>query len=336
MRENADLIRFDVERFLSSRHVDTRKVTRFCVNICCPFCPDTGFHCGIFLDYKNFSCWKCGRSGGLYTLFKELFGLSRSSFDELVSVSVSLEKGTNSVDQIREIFSHQKDNSISPQVNLPSSCIPVTEKNIGLYPLAAKFLRKRNISVDCCQQHNVQFCMAGDFAYRLIIPVEYEGEIVFFQARDMTDCDRVSKYLSEPKGVFTTDFLYGLDEFKGDRIILLEGVLDQWVLPSISVSCFGSSISEKQQSLILKTGASEIVFALDRDIEKTTKYDKLIKVMGKFMALGKRVKYTQFPKGKDPSSLGMDKTMEFVERSNDVLPGTLRSRNIQDHLLGYR
>lgn len=334
MATGSDLIRFNILNFLTSRGIESQRKTKACVNIHCPFCPDSGFHLGIFLDYKNFSCWKCGKTGSLYFLLSHLLGISKRAYEEIVQSQVSLSKGSTAVDQIKGIFSTETQEKSQIQVRLPEESIPVTERTVATYTVLRKFLEARNISVDCCTEHNVQFCLTGKFSSRLIIPVESNGELVCYQGRDMTNNSRVAKYLFEPKGVCASDFLYGIDEFRGDEIILLEGVLDQWVLPNISVACFGSVVSSKQKDLILSSGAKCITFAFDLDVVKTEKYEKLLSLMSQFLSVGKRVKVVHFPPDMDPSSLGKERALDYIGRGEDVFPGSIRFRYLQDHLLG--
>ena len=44
------------------------------VNICCPFCDDKKFHCGINRDEYWFNCWVCSKGGSIQTLNHHLGG----------------------------------------------------------------------------------------------------------------------------------------------------------------------------------------------------------------------------------------------------------------------
>ncbi len=102
---------------------------------------------------------------------------------------------------------------------------------------------------------------------RLLVPIVDNGKQIGVSIR-RTKSNQSPKWLHQPVGLSTSTILYNSDELKSaDIIVVVEGIFDAWAFHEIgipSVAIFGSSISKKQQSILLKTG-STIVLAFDGD-----------------------------------------------------------------------
>ena len=108
------------------------------------------------------------------------------------------------------------------------------------------------------------FDIAGDwmwspeFADRVIIPFRYEGRIVGYTARKITDGK--PKYLSEQ----TPGYVFNLDAQANDRpvVLVVEGPLDALSVGGVAI--LGADIMDKQAMLINRLGKRPVVLP-DRD-----------------------------------------------------------------------
>ena len=71
---------FDIQQFLISKQIGYRKegsnVGRKEINICCPFCAESKYHCGINSGKNVYHCWVCGVKGDLPKLISKLLAIS--------------------------------------------------------------------------------------------------------------------------------------------------------------------------------------------------------------------------------------------------------------------
>ena len=79
----------NLESVLQSAGVDYKaigkNVGKDFINICCPFCGEERFHCGIHLEFKWFNCFICSRGGSwrsLQQVFKDNFSIDLGDVGE--------------------------------------------------------------------------------------------------------------------------------------------------------------------------------------------------------------------------------------------------------------
>ena len=108
-----------------------------------------------------------------------------------------------------------------------------------------------------------------DFRYRIIIPVyDVNGNLCTFQGRDYTGiqdlrykCCPVEKAVTHHKHL-----LYGAELARNrSRIVVVEGVFDQWRLGPGAVATFGTSLTREQVNLL--TLWEEVFFLFDPEPE---------------------------------------------------------------------
>jgi len=318
-----DKLQFPVVEFLQRWNIPSEQQTRGAVNVCCPFCGDEGFHCGIFLDTSsNFSCWKCKAGGHIYKLLRRLTGIT---WDEFLRIAKTrLAPRESAVDRINRIFSAEETEP-TDGCELPPEAVEISTVLIDTYPALSRFLCERisgdfltpHPAISVCNKYGAKYCSHGKYGSRLIIPIYRDGDLVAFTARDVTNNPRCSKYMTSP-GADLADVLYGLNHWEGRTMIVVEGALDVWAIGSSSVACLGSSLSGGQISRIAKSGVSEVVLAFDADVFDLTRADS----RGKLKRLGEaagtinlfaKVRIARFPDGQDPSSLKDDALKYIVE-----------------------
>jgi len=234
---------FDVRRYLDDLGIGYRKageenVSEGWIGIDCVFCGDTVGHLGIHYERGNsFVCWMCHEGGDAITLIQELEGI-----------------GFNAARERREEYPGSVAEKRKREPKHYGSLLPEGFERIeaGNEPLPVrKWFGRRNFDLGLCQEHGLGWVRYGDYQLRLIIPVYLDGEVVSFQAADVTGRARIP-YLDCPEDravVPNKHLLYGLDDV-GDQVILVEGVTDKWRMGQDAVALFGKNWNMKQLCLL--------------------------------------------------------------------------------------
>ena len=106
----------------------------------------------------------------------------------------------------------------------------------------------------------------GKYSHRIVIPIHYDGDVVCWQARDITGKAK-AKYLTCPDedAIYTVkETLYGLDYCVGDTVVITEGPTKVWRLGPGAVATFGTAVTV-HQLLLLKRFKRRIVLFDDDD-----------------------------------------------------------------------
>lgn len=228
------------------------------INIQCPFCSDASNHGSLGIDKGDYQCWRC--KGGHPV--KAVALAARIPMD---MARQFIQKYSNGVTQIRRL--QRKSESGVTSITLPGA--PIKEPH-------RKYLQGRGFDPEELEyyHHILGTDMVGtwqgiDFRYRVIIPVyDVWGELCTFQGRDYTGkqdlrykCCPVDKAVVHHKHL-----LYGAELARNrDRIVVVEGVFDQWRMGPGSVATFGTSLTREQVNLL--TQWPEVMFLFDPEPE---------------------------------------------------------------------
>lgn len=310
---------FDIKRFLDENNVSWRgfghkSVSANCeVGVNCPFCkpPDDGYHCGVFKESYNYSCFKCGAAGPLYRLLKELSGISFSEFKTYVDVAV-LPRGVSTSKYLRDKFYLDDD---EPE-KIKKVCLPRRSKRLTVLN---DFISGRGYSSEYLKKYRAYPCHFGKFKNRIILPVyDVVGNRVSFQARDMS----LGKYKSNwpylnPKFPFR-DHLYWLHTQKKHIkntgwLLLVEGIFDRWGFGVGSVATFKNSITPEQINLLIDNEVQDLYIGWDDD-----SFDKAVKTAENIRALFNSVRVLSLPYKQDPDILGRRKMLEFMKIAEQI------------------
>jgi len=267
-----------------------------CIGVDCPFCGDTGQHCGIFIDGGNYSCWRCSEAGSFYKLLSEILGISFAEYDKLLHSIIA-------VQPVVKVEEPPKVEEIKPVI-LPKEFKPITE-HVPLFVIT--FLDNRRISLETCTKYNLGYCQFGEYAQRIIIPIYINNELVAFQARAAVDHASLRYKTSK---VAINNYLYKYDDID-KRMILTEGVFDALRLEDEAVCSFGTHICINQRRLILQKKLNELIFCWDGDA-----YMKAYKQALWFKPFIDRIKVIRLPKTEDPDSLGKSGTYDIISSTN--------------------
>ena len=225
------------------------------VSMQCPFCDDQSNHLGYSLRGKNFNCWKCGSHPAAETISK-LTGLS-------IAASIDLIKSSGGLSRI------EADKETQPK--------PETLKfPIGTKPLDTThgphgaYLIKRGFDPEkIAQDWNlystgpVGNLDGRDYKHRIIAPIYWDGQLVSFQARDITGKSDL-RYKACPKDIeiiHHKHILYGKQKMWGDTGLCVEGIFDVWRLGPKAFCTFGTKVTTQQiQAMAKQFKRIEIIF----------------------------------------------------------------------------
>ena len=296
--------RVKLERILNTLKIPFIQQTGSGLNVCCPFCRrgDSKFHCGIFWDRKGFHCFKCEKTGSLFSLFHSIAGISFDDYNALTGLRyISTEEDTVA-NQIRNIFKKIK-HAVGKRECICRKSIPgflIDDDVVHKYPQLKSFLSRRNISVEKCKDYEARYTgYAGDYPYRLIVPIYNGKNLVSWQGRDVTNKAR-NKYQTAP-GTKINDYLYWTDLIGHNPLIfVVEGVFDAWRLNENAVATFGHSLSKTQFGLLVNDkDIGRIVMAWDADA-----YNYSLETARSLALVRNGVGVVRLPEGNDPDSFG--------------------------------
>lgn len=272
------------------------------VNIPCPFCAgNPGFHLGIHKEGNGVHCWRCGG----HSLTKVLSRVLNMPEGAVYAVLTKYK-----VVRHRKRIADAKV-SILP-LKLPSPNQALTKQYKG-------YLSRRGFDPDklecewgLSQTGPVSFLDEISYSHRILIPINWDGEMVSFQGRDITDKSNL-KYLACPKRrekIHHKDILYGDQERWEDEeaLIVVEGVTDVWRLGKCAVATFG--IEFKMEQVLKLKDACDKFFVLFDDESQAQSQARILST--KLRALGKSV-FVETIEG-DPGGMKQDDADHLVRQ----------------------
>ena len=220
------------------------------ININCPFCiDDDGNHGGFNIQSKKlyYNCWKCGWIS-VYDIFEKL------------KIPTLLIKGYRPIKPIRknQILS-------SPlTIEVPGNSIP--EKS------HIKYLKKRHFNIDyIIQKYDIRFTTyLGKYIWRIIFPIYFNGKIVSYQGRDISDQQLLRYKACEMKNeiIHHKDILYNIDNCRSNKILLVEGIFDVLRIGNNCCCGFGTSMKMEQINLLKRYKQVFILFDSEEKAQK--------------------------------------------------------------------
>lgn len=272
------------------------------INIACPFCTgNAGLHLGFHLEDEYYVCWRCGGHSIIDTLAKVL----NMSYKEIPGI---IRQYSGKV-----VVRHTKEQKVRLKAfKLPEPLLPdFTAAHIN-------YLIRRGFDPDEIKQEwKVQasgmYCKLDklDFKWRLIIPIYWNGKIVNFQGRDITD-KAPQKYLACPEErelINIKKTLYGQQQYWHNLGIGVEGVTDVWKIGRAGVSLYGVKYKPTQVRLIAKQFKRFFVL-FDPDRAGQTKARQLV---AELRFRGVDAHNYKLPEGVDPGSMPYDDARALVK-----------------------
>jgi DNA primase len=271
------------------------------VNIKCPFCADHSFHGGFNLKKGYFHCWRCGGHRLDLTLARLL------KIEEIEVDNILFEY------QGRSVFIKKLNNKQKNISKLHKMGEELNRRDLS-------YLRKRGFDPDfLIKKYQITSGgFIGDWKFRILIPIIYDGQLISYQGRDITGKQKLryktlSNELSikDPKTI-----LYNLDNCTSDMVVLVEGVFDCWKLGDGVAATFGTSMTEAQINLLSRR-FSKIRFLFDPE---PAAQKRALFYANKIAALGVSVDVLDSELGHDPG--------DFTEKEVQIFRDALGLRNV--------
>lgn len=228
------------------------------ISIQCPFCDDKSNHLNFSIAKGYCQCWRC-KAG-----------------HPVKAVSLAAHIPMDSARKLIQQYSHGLNPYLQNEQTKKAHAKSITLPGAPIKEPHKKYLEGRGFDPEELEFYHgilgtdmVGMWQGIDFRYRIIIPVyDVWGELCTFQGRDYTGkqdlrykCCPVEKAVIHHKHL-----LYGAELARDkDRIVVVEGVFDQWRMGPGSVATFGTSLTREQVNLL--TLWKEVVFLFDPEPE---------------------------------------------------------------------
>lgn len=237
------------------------------VNTSCPFCTgNPGLHLGFDLNDKKFVCWRCG-GHRMYTVLSTLLNVEYREIPSIIR-----DYGFITKDVRTKKFKIKKKQFRYPE--------PLSE----LQNNHKKYLIERGFD----QEELTKFWgLMGtgpvalldklNYCFRIIIPFEWDGKIVSFDSRDITDKQN-NKYQACPDArelIGHKQILYGKQISWGDTGICVEGPTDVWRFGENSFATSGIKYTPKQLRIMSKT-FKRVAVVFDDEVQAQIQANKLV------------------------------------------------------------
>ncbi len=278
--------------------------TRGWINVHCPFCAGSkNFHLGIPEDGSAAHCWRCGGHSIVATISK----LLRVSEQEARRILRKYQQGPTVIRASPE-----------PIVRIRPFRFPKPH-----YPLSGpykSYLARREFDPDrlekewgLLQTGPSSYLDGINYSHRILIPIHWDGRVVSFQARDITDRSE-RKYLACPRQretVHHKNVVYGKeDHWRGaSGIIVVEGPADVWRLGPCAVATFGIEFT-LEQVLQLARISDRLFVVYDCEPQAQQQARRLAV---RLRALGKQGEVVTID-SEDPGSMSQDDADYFVKQ----------------------
>jgi hypothetical protein len=338
---------FDVERYVLDRFPDAQRSGGNLV-ITCPRCEKPKFWVlTVDRDDVKASAWRCfgqdcsdvGR--GAVSLIRRLEDCDMFMALELVK---KFQKGNSPVIDLRRLVEDRLAGEVEvwseegELIPLPDEFIPVRagDQWSDLPP----YFKERGIGPRRALRYGIGWCESGYFRNRLVVPVTRGDEVLFFVARYMKrrpplckasdlPCKRCGgvdehKRLKKslyPKGAKSGRHLFNFDRARHCKTIrIVEGVFDAIHIGESAVATFGTSLSQYQMELLMRTAAEELVIIWDRDLgakKGQGGYEKAQALADRLADLW-RIRVVKLPDARDPDE-HTHQSLHDLEQSAPVL-----------------
>jgi len=221
----------------------------------------------------------------------------------------------NTLDGVSDV-EEWDDKPVTP-VPLPLEMVKAGIRNLPPY------FKQRGIYLKRALRHDLGWCEDGYFANRMIVPVfDHEDRQVFFVARYMKPKPpKGVKKTLYPKGCHPNRVLFNYSRAKReDRIIIVEDVFSAMAIGKEAVASFGTSFSQYQLDLLLRTAASEIVIIWDLDAgakKGQSGYEKAQKLALRLSEFW-TVRVVKLPDERDPDEIPREELEELIAGSEPL------------------
>lgn len=258
----------------------------------CVFCDDPSDHLGWSVSGKFVNCWKCG-GHSIESALQRLLNMSRDQVNALIR---QYEGST----EIR-IKLNERKQPRAKKIELPGYSLDRQHK---------RYLERREFDPDYLAEKYglLGTGIAGEWKYRIIIPVYFRGRLVCFQGRDITGRQKL-RYKSlgiEKSVVHYKHTLYNIDNCTGDCVVVFEGPFDVWRWGIGGVATYGTAVTEWQVRLLSRYKRVFFMFDAGEDAQGLA-----MKAAGKLACMGVKVEVVDLEMERDPAELNNQEVREL-------------------------
>lgn len=270
---------------------------------CCPL-PEHKDHNPSFSINEEtglWLCFGCGKRGNYFHFISLMEGITYKEAKDNFRNNFSQHYYNRMIEDSLESLERNEQEEKSFTVNL-------TTLPINKYADWLQVLNKLNIKPEIALKFGLSICEEEPYKKRLAIPI-YENGTLFWELRDLTK--KSAKKCLYTKGTKTGKILYECVVDKNNPFgFLCEGTKDALTVAGYgfnSFSCFGLNISERQMSLILKSGIKKLYILYDSDEPGVQGAERNYKYIHNFIDC-KIIKYPKDFGFKDPNEIREEKT----------------------------
>jgi hypothetical protein len=264
------------------------------VNFRCPYpkCSDTSNHLGYNLAKDYFRCWKCGWHGQIETLCLLL------RLDKPTVISLIYQYGGQ--------INYRK---VEKEIVVKTKAFQFPSNAESLSKSHKRYLKDRKFDPNYLSKTwgilgtgPVSHLDGIKFNRRIIVPITWDGKVVSFTARDITNRHPL-RYIACPKPreiVHHKNILYGRQQDWSKDVIVVEGVTDVFRLGTRAVATFGIEYTRPQIRIMAKNFRR--VFVLyDDEPQAQDKAAKLVAELKFYGIFAKQITIVGDPGGMDQS-----------------------------------
>ena len=310
---------FNIEQFLINNNIgyktSGKNVSKGEYSICCPFCGEAKFHCGINPSKGLFHCWKCGEKGNLVKIVAKIKNVSFIESKEIIRPTSELRQVLEERSKIIEepIVIQNKD------FKLPLHTYRFRKDKTDLWQETAfMFLRQKyGLTWNDVEQADLRYCVYGKWKNSIIIPVYKDKKLINFLGRcwDKNSKVRYNICPNEKAVLNIHKTLYNIDSIKigQDLLVLVEGVFDCLKVGlNIAVASFGTEVSQEQRNLLIGLKPKKLIILADNDLNNPNTIKKAQKLCD-YLSPFSIIKCIKVPfKGKDPADLDKEELANLL------------------------
>ncbi len=272
------------------------------INVECCFCSgNKGYHLGYSQKEGYFKCYRCG----WHSTEKVISSFSRAD--------------SNFVYKILKEYRGRSKYYVEPipdirptSLNLPRGASLMTERH-------KQYLRNRNFDPDKLEKEYGLLGTGadGDYKFRIIAPIYFDGRLVSYQGRDITN-KQAAKYkgcADEDEVIPHKSILYGWDQipYNSERCIVVEGITGVWRLGPGSLATFGVEYTPSQLRLLaLRFKDIYLLFDPDQAGEKAEKLTDELLSLGR-NATVLEIMIPELDSGNIPQDLANDLMKKYIK-----------------------
>lgn len=270
------------------------------IQIHCPFCPPSSsrdFHMGFKIYESWLHCYRCGKHSIIELIKKFTNENAREVFLRYAS-------GDDAAYKRMRSSSRQGPTSLS----MPKMLTQISG-------MGESYLTSRKFDADYIGKvwGVQQSGPVGDYKFRLIAPIYFNHRFVSFQGRDYTDQSPL-KYKACPQYMEVIPHkhtLYGIDQVKGDSIVIVEGITDVWRLGPGAVATYGIKYKMAQVAEIVRREYKKVFVLFDWEDFAQAQALRL----GSMLSLhGIDVTQIYFSEEMDPGDLSEDDAKHYMRQ----------------------